>query len=580
MNLSGERRPQGARPRARAARGPARRRRRLRPAAGPAPAARARAALAPTTACARSSASWAPRSSRACGWASASPGTGAARPRAVAFAPDERRDLDEVLDAAADAVEDWATTAPAAAAANRWNAWRPARATGACRRLGRRRRAPTSRRRPDPTPIPTASSGRATGWRQAAPPSGDDQATDRPADARRRSGATGQRRRSGGTGPAEGTPPQVARQRIPDLSALTRAARRDRRASRRWPSGSRCLGGPRRPATCATSPTRRCRTAPRRSSRRRSPAPPASGSSGSRATPRSPTASPRSWLPGWATRTRSSTLEPRTSLAYERSELVRDESAARVAALAAWRRGATPSTVLVASVQALFQHTLAPDRLPDRAARPASRASACRRTGCCATLVELGYESVPEVGGRGEFARRGGIVDVFPAGQPLPVRDRVVRRRDRVAARVRSGRPARRRARRRGRRSCRRASSCSATDAGDRLRDAARPAAEQAARATSRPTSPASRQGQLGDAAEIWAGHLAPATGARPPRRRDLGRRRARRRRRRGRLPVVAGGRAARRAGAGRRAAQELAGRLPEPRDWKRAAARRRARSS
>ena len=37
-------------------------------------------------------------------------------------------------------------------------------------------------------------------------------------------------------------------------------------------------------------------------------------------------------------------------------------------------------------------------------------------------LADLGYEHVPEVGGRGEFARRGGIVDVFPAGQPLPVR--------------------------------------------------------------------------------------------------------------------------------------------------------------
>ena len=36
--------------------------------------------------------------------------------------------------------------------------------------------------------------------------------------------------------------------------------------------------------------------------------------------------------------------------------------------------------------------------------------------------MDLGYESVPEVAGRGEFARRGGIVDVFPAGQPLPVR--------------------------------------------------------------------------------------------------------------------------------------------------------------
>ena len=32
-------------------------------------------------------------------------------------------------------------------------------------------------------------------------------------------------------------------------------------------------------------------------------------------------------------------LEPRTSLAYERSELVADETAARVASLAAWRSG-------------------------------------------------------------------------------------------------------------------------------------------------------------------------------------------------------------------------------------------------
>ena len=33
------------------------------------------------------------------------------------------------------------------------------------------------------------------------------------------------------------------------------------------------------------------------------------------------------------------TLEPRTSLAYERSELVADETAARIATLAAWRSG-------------------------------------------------------------------------------------------------------------------------------------------------------------------------------------------------------------------------------------------------
>ena len=55
-------------------------------------------------------------------------------------------------------------------------------------------------------------------------------------------------------------------------------------------------------------------------------------------------------------------LEPRTALAYERSELVADETAARVAALAAWRSGR--ARVMVAGVQALLQHTIAPEDLP------------------------------------------------------------------------------------------------------------------------------------------------------------------------------------------------------------------------
>jgi transcription-repair coupling factor (superfamily II helicase) len=113
------------------------------------------------------------------------------------------------------------------------------------------------------------------------------------------------------------------------------------------------------------------------------------------------------------------TLEARTALAYERSELVRDETAARVAALAAWRSG-TPR-VLVAGVQALLQRTVAPEALPDAplVLRVGERASQERLT---RQLVDLGYERVAEVAGRGEFARRGGIVDVFPPGRPLPVR--------------------------------------------------------------------------------------------------------------------------------------------------------------
>ncbi len=112
-------------------------------------------------------------------------------------------------------------------------------------------------------------------------------------------------------------------------------------------------------------------------------------------------------------------LEPRTSLAYERSELVPDETAARVAALAAWRSG--HARVLVASVQALLQATLSPDDLPERP----RRLMVGTRIGLDALLAELfdqGYTPVVEVAGRGEIARRGGIVDVFPPSAELPVR--------------------------------------------------------------------------------------------------------------------------------------------------------------
>ena len=112
-------------------------------------------------------------------------------------------------------------------------------------------------------------------------------------------------------------------------------------------------------------------------------------------------------------------LEPRTALAYERSELVRDETAARVAALAAWRSGR--ARVLVASVQALLQHTLDPQELPaePRRLRVGARV---HQDALLRDLLALGYDPVQEVAGRGEFARRGGLVDVFPSAATLPVR--------------------------------------------------------------------------------------------------------------------------------------------------------------
>jgi transcription-repair coupling factor (superfamily II helicase) len=112
-------------------------------------------------------------------------------------------------------------------------------------------------------------------------------------------------------------------------------------------------------------------------------------------------------------------LEPRTALAYERSEMVRDETAARVAALSAWRSGR--ARVLVASVQALLQHTLDPQELPAQPRRLRIGAR-IHQDQLLHDLLALGYEPVPEVAGRGEFARRGGLVDVFPSAASLPIR--------------------------------------------------------------------------------------------------------------------------------------------------------------
>ena len=112
-------------------------------------------------------------------------------------------------------------------------------------------------------------------------------------------------------------------------------------------------------------------------------------------------------------------LEPRSSLAYERSELVADETAARVAALSRWRSGR--ARILVASVQALLQRTIDPGDLPGVpiVLRPGARIGL---DALLRQLQGLGYVRAVEVAGRGEFTRRGGLVDVFPPSEELPIR--------------------------------------------------------------------------------------------------------------------------------------------------------------
>jgi transcription-repair coupling factor (superfamily II helicase) len=217
-------------------------------------------------------------------------------------------------------------------------------------------------------------------------------------------------------------------------------------------------------------------------------------------------------LTAWTGPSAVVTLEARTALAYERSELVRDETAARVAALSDWHAG--NARILVAGVQALVQRTLP---RADLAGEPLLLRTGTRlaQERLLRRLVDLGYESVPEVAGRGEFARRGGIVDCFPPGQPLPVRLEWFG--DEVES-IRAFDPT-------DQRGVGPLESVAVAPAGEFRLPAE--AAERRALFEARLGRIATRlperlaadyerlveTGQLGDAAEIWSGVLAPATG-------------------------------------------------------------------
>jgi hypothetical protein len=105
------------------------------------------------------------------------------------------------------------------------------------------------------------------------------------------------------------------------------------------------------------------------------------------------------------------TLEPRTALAYERSELVRDESAARVAALAAWAGGRHASSWPAS--RRLTHGSLV--GLPSAVGCDAGVSRPGR------TRPRRSATSTFPRWRRGEFHRRGGIVDVF-GRPPWPVR--------------------------------------------------------------------------------------------------------------------------------------------------------------
>ncbi|MGH2454770.1 MAG: transcription-repair coupling factor [Candidatus Limnocylindria bacterium] len=123
------------------------------------------------------------------------------------------------------------------------------------------------------------------------------------------------------------------------------------------------------------------------------------------------------WLPAGSVRV----LPERGAMPLERAAPEHDESAERLEVLAILGDRHGGGLVLVAPLLALVQRTLAPAQLAAGTVAVEVGGQVPQR-GLLGGLVAGGYEPAVEVSGVGEFAARGGIVDVWPPGAANPVR--------------------------------------------------------------------------------------------------------------------------------------------------------------
>lgn len=122
------------------------------------------------------------------------------------------------------------------------------------------------------------------------------------------------------------------------------------------------------------------------------------------------------WLPAGAVRV----LSERAALPLERSLPEHDESGDRLEVLDLLA-GRHHYLVVVAPLLALVQRTLSPGQLA--AARVSLRiGERVEQRALLTALIAGGYEAAVEVSGVGEFANRGGIIDVWPPGALDPLR--------------------------------------------------------------------------------------------------------------------------------------------------------------
>ena len=125
-------------------------------------------------------------------------------------------------------------------------------------------------------------------------------------------------------------------------------------------------------------------------------------------------------LAAWLVEGSVRVLPERAALPLERALPERDESAGRLEVLAALSSG-EPNLVVLAPLLALVQRTLSVDQL--RTSRVAVGVNdRIEQRQLLTSLVTGGYEAAVEVTAVGQFAHRGGLVDVWPPGAAEPVR--------------------------------------------------------------------------------------------------------------------------------------------------------------
>src|SRR6266511_3221562 len=127
----------------------------------------------------------------------------------------------------------------------------------------------------------------------------------------------------------------------------------------------------------------------------------------------------RAELAGWLGEDRVLSFPEREAMPFEASAPSHGSLHQRISAL--WRIREGDPVAIVAPLRAVLQHTMRPADVADSARAIASGARLPWRE-TALWLTRIGYEPVPEVSEPGHFSRRGGIVDVYPAGAERPVR--------------------------------------------------------------------------------------------------------------------------------------------------------------